>query len=116
MNYDQPRKLADGSGWHYTTLNRRIGTFPIGYCRDHEAHPTEDDARRCYRDYELNERLTLDGTLGDWNPCEYPGCETLTNRDARIGGWHGWRLCDGHRTKECCAELYGEMAGNSIHS
>lgn len=115
MNYDQPRQLESG-GWHYTTFNRRIGTFPVGYCRDHGPHETQDDARRCYRDYELNERLLLDGTLGSWNPCEFPGCETLTNRDARIGGWSRWRLCDEHRTKEVAAEMYGELAGDSVHS
>lgn len=115
MNYDQPRQLKDG-GWHYTTFNKRIGTFPIGYCASHGPHPTEDDARRCYRDYELNERLRLDTTLGDYNPCERPGCETLTNRAVTIDGWPKWRLCDEHRTKEVCAELYGEMAGDSVHS
>ena len=116
MNYDQPRKLADGSGWHYTQMNDgRI--WPIGYCREHEPHATEDDARRCYRDYELNERLTLDGTIGNWNPCEHEGCETLTNRNAGIEPWGpSWRLCDEHRTKERCAELYGELAGDSVHS
>ena len=117
MNYDQPRQLADGGGWHYTQMNDgRV--WPIGYCADHRdtPHATEDEARRCYRDYQLNERLALDWTLGSWNPCEYPECETLTNRAAFIGGWQRWRLCDEHRTKECCAELYGEMAGDSMHS
>lgn len=115
MNYDQPRQLADLSGWRYTSMNDgRV--HATGYCRDHDAHPTEDEARRCYRDYELNERLMLDGTLGSWNPCDYPACETLTNRAARIAGWTKWRLCDVHRTKETCAELYGEMAGDSAHS
>jgi hypothetical protein len=117
MNYDQPRQLKDG-GWHYTTFNRRIGTFPVGYCADHKdkPHETEDDARRCYRDYELNELLHLDRTAWYWNPCEYPGCEVLTNREATIGEWRAWLLCDMHRTKEVCAVLYGEMAGNSAHS
>lgn len=114
MNYDQPRQLKAG-GWHYTQMNDGQ-IWPIGYCQGHGPHPTEDDARRCYRDYELNERLYLDGTIGHWNPCAYPGCETLTNRDARISGWSRWLLCDEHRTKEACAELYGEMAGNSVHS
>lgn len=116
MNYDQPRKLADGSGWHYTSRNDdRI--FAIGYCREHPPHATEDEARRCYRDYELTERLRLDGTIGDWNLCEFPGCETLTNREAWLGGFGGgWRLCDEHRTREVCAELYGELAGDSVHS
>jgi hypothetical protein len=114
VNYDQPRQLKDG-GWHYTQMNDdRI--WPIGYCRDHGPHETEDEARRCYRDYELNERLLLNGTLGNWNPCEHPGCDVLTNRGVSIDGWQKWRLCDEHRTRECCAELYGEMAGNSVHS
>ncbi|MFZ0173756.1 MAG: hypothetical protein WAL04_18885, partial [Acidimicrobiales bacterium] len=84
MNYDQPRQLKTG-GWHYTQMNdHRI--WPIGYCADHRdaPHATEDEARRCYRDYELNERLHLDVTLGSWNPCEYGGCETLTNRAVMI--------------------------------
>lgn len=114
MNYDQPREHKDG-GWHYTSMNDgRI--WATGYCASHGPHATEDDARRCYRDYQLNERLFLDGTLGSWNPCEHPACETLTNRGVSIDGWPRWRLCDEHRTKEVCAELYGDMAGNSIHS
>ncbi len=115
MNYDQPRKLAD-RGWHYTSMNDgRI--HPIGYCAGHGPHTTEDAARRCYRDYELNERLQLDGTVGHWNPCEQDGCEVLTNRQARINPWGpSWLLCDEHRTKDVCAGLYGELAGDSVHS
>ena len=119
MNYDQPRQLADKSGWHYTSMNDG-NVHAIGYCRDHLDHPhaTEDEARRCYRDYELNERLRLDaGTWSNhWQPCDYPGCPALTNKPVTINGWERWTLCDEHRTKECCTELYGEMAGNSVHS
>jgi hypothetical protein len=116
MNYDQPRQLKEG-GWHYTSMNDgRV--WPIGYCRDHDGHATEDEARRCYRDYELNECLRLDGGTwaNHWQKCDYPGCENLTNKPVMIGGWHRWTLCDEHRTKECCTELYGETAGNSVHS
>jgi len=112
--YDQPRQLKTG-GWHYTSMNDgRVR--PAGYCAGHAPHATENDARRCWRDYQLNEQLNLDGTIGHWNPCEYPGCDTLTNRAASIGGWLRWLLCDTHRTKACCAELYGELAGDSVHS
>lgn len=117
MNYDQPRQLKNG-GWHYTSMNDgRI--MPIGYCAtDHRdrPHATEDEARRCYRDYELNERLRLDGMISHWEKCAWPECETLTNRQVSIDGWPRWLLCDEHRTKECCAELYGELAGDSVHS
>lgn len=117
MNYDQPRALKSG-GWHYTSMNDgRV--WPIGYCRDHrdEPHATEDEARRCYRRYELAECLRLDGTAGHWNPCTHPGCETLTNREAWIApNGPFWLLCDEHRTRDAVAELYGEMAGDSVHS
>jgi hypothetical protein len=118
VNYDQPRELTTG-GWHYTSRNDdRI--FPVGYCytehRD-QPHATEDEARRCYARYLLNERTLLDGTLDSYNPCEAPsGCATLTNRCAVIDGWPHWRLCDEHRTEEIVAELQGELAGDSIHS
>lgn len=117
MNYDQPRQLEKG-GWHYTTFNRRIGTFPIGYCADHknEPHATEEEARRCYQQYKLNERLKLDLTYGDYNPCDLPECETLTNRGYGLDGWPEGRLCDEHRTKEVVAGLIGELAGDSMHS
>ena len=118
MNYDQPRQLADGSGWHYTSMNDgRIMT--VGYCRDHRdaPHATEDEARACYARYLLEQRTRLDGKLGSYNPCEAPsGCQTLTNRCAVINGWPRWRLCDEHRTPEVIAELHGPLAGNSVHS
>jgi hypothetical protein len=116
VNYDQPRQLESG-GWHYTTANRRVGTYPVGYCADHAPHETEDDARRCYRDYELNERLRLDGgESGSWHRCQHPQCETLTNKIVQLGEWQIWLLCDEHRTKESVAELYGPLAGDSMHS
>ncbi len=118
MNYDQPRQLADGTGWHYTRENDgRV--WAIGYCADHKdtPHATKDEARACYRNYQLEQRTQLDGTLGHYNPCEAPShCGTLTNRCAVIDGWPRWRLCDEHRTAEVVAELYGPRAGDSAHS
>lgn len=117
MNYDQPRQLESG-GWHYTSRNDdRI--YPVGYCADHRdaPHATEDEARACYARYMVEQRLRLDVTLGSWNPCTAPsGCEVLTNRAATLGGWHLYRLCDEHRTAEVVAELYGPLAGDSVHS
>jgi hypothetical protein len=118
VNYDQPRQLADKTGWHYTSRNDdRIMT--IGYCRDHrdEPHSTEDEARACYARYLLEQRTMLDGTIGHYNPCQYPGgCETLTNRCVIIDGLPRWLLCDDHRTAEVVAALHGPLAGDSVHS
>jgi hypothetical protein len=116
MNYDQPRQLQNGR-WHYTTHNRRVGTYAIGYCADHEPHATEDEARECYASYLLNERLRLDGQMEAYFPCQIDGCGALTNSVVSIDGWAtSYRLCDEHRTKEQVAALYGRFAGDSVHS
>lgn len=118
MNYDQPRMLADGRGWHYTSMNDGK-VHAIGYCWHHkdEPHPTEDDARRCYRDYLLNERLQLTGSSREYHRCEAKGgCEILTNKIAVLDGWPRWWLCDEHLSKFQCELLFGELAGDSIHS
>jgi hypothetical protein len=118
VNYDQPRQLESG-GWHYTSRNDdRV--YPVGYCADHRdaPHATEDEARACYARYMIEQRTRLDGiTLGSYNPCTAPsGCTVLTNRAAAVGAWIVYRLCDEHRTAEVVAELYGPMAGDSVHS
>lgn len=114
MNYDQPREKESG-GWHYTRFNRRVGTWPIGYCRDHEPHATPDEARECYTKYMLAECVRLDATLGEYNPCRADGCDILTNRAAAVGEWNLYRLCDVHRTREQVAVLFGTV-GDSVHS
>lgn len=118
MNYDQPRQLGSG-GWHYTTFNRRIGTFPIGYCASQHPdapHETEDDARRCYRDYQLAEQLRDAGEFSSWNRCQAQDCEELTNGGMQLGGFELYILCPQHRTREIVAGLYGPLAGDSWHS
>jgi hypothetical protein len=117
VNYDQPRALRDG-GWHYTRRNDdRI--HPIGYCADHAPHETEQEARVCYRNYELTERLRFqddDPDADHLSRCNAPDCKAYTSGSAQIGAWRFWRLCAEHRTRETVEALYGPEAGNSIHS
>lgn len=119
MNYDQPRQVLneDGTagGWHFTSRNRRTGTHPIGYCRDHDPHATELEARECYTRYLMENRVRYDVTIDDYNPCQASGCETLTNKAAVVDGWHLYRLCDEHNDRAHVEALFG-LAGNSIHS
>jgi hypothetical protein len=121
MNYDQPRELADESGWHYTRMNDGE-VRALGYCRDHldQPHATEDEARACYTRWLLETRLFLDGR-GDPDVrrrCEWEGCETFTDRIAQVNPADMsamYFLCDDHRTREHVAELFGTV-GDSIHS
>jgi hypothetical protein len=116
VNYDQPRELADHSGWHYTSMNDgRV--HAIGYCANHDPHPTKDEAYDCYTRYKLDHDLRLDGQWQDtWHRCLIEGCETLTDRHAWFAPWGPtYNLCDEHRTREVVAELFGTV-GDSIHS
>ena len=128
MNYDQPRELADKSGWHYTTGNRRTGIHAIGYCADHEPHATEAEARECYGQY-LRDNVRMDEPHSwSWGSCEYggarryrreePACKNPANNGAHSGSWNMVLLCDEHFTVEHAIVALGLAgpAGNSIHS
>jgi hypothetical protein len=117
MNLDAPAQHIDG-GWHYVRANRRTGTYPIGYCRDHGPHPTEAEARECYSAFRRdNVRF---GNLGDWSGCRIEGCDKPTKRFAavRYDGFNCEPLCEDHETAEFAALALGlnAPAGNSWHS
>lgn len=108
MNHSTALALADGSGWHYGCRNRRLGVRPIGYCADHGPHPTEDEARQCYTQYQ-RDRVRLDGKCS-WTSCEAgrgaSRCPDPANRYARIegDGYAMASLCDQHMTLEAAYE------------
>lgn len=127
MNYDGPRQTVDG-GWHYTTSNRRTGTRPIGYCQDHEPHPTEAQARECYGQY-LRDNVRLDDPHSwSWSSCDYRvdtengkpiRCENPANSGASVPGrFISVLLCDEHFTIEHATQALGlnGPAGDSWHS
>jgi hypothetical protein len=120
MNYDQPRQLADGTGWHYTRMNDGQ-VWALGGCREHhDGHATEDEARDCYTRWLLDNRLFLDGRGGPdtLHRCQWEGCETFTDRIAQVNPADMtamWFLCDDHRDREHVAALLGRV-GDSIHS
>lgn len=120
MNYYQPREIRrDGEGtgrWHYTCQNDgRI--WPVGYCREHEGHESPEAAIACYRSYQLDHRLKLDGTWKEhYRHCQAPGCETLTNHFASLDHGSSWALCDEHRTRETVEQLYPEGPAQIISS
>jgi hypothetical protein len=121
MNYDQPRELADKSGWHYTRMNEGE-VWALGYCRDHldEPHDTREEARDCYTRWLLDNRVFLDGR-GDrdvLHRCEWEGCDAFTDHIAQVDPASMlalYFLCDEHRTHEHVATLLGQV-GDSIHS
>lgn len=99
MNQETAAQTPDGQGWHYVSRNRRTGTHPIGYCRDHvdQPHATETEARECYARYRRENLITFDEhdqpTL---RRCEVPGCGEWSARSARVGGYDFVRLCPQH--------------------
>ncbi len=98
MNYYGARMLGDGSGWHYTSANRRSGTHAVGYCVEHKSHATEADAQDCFRRYLLDGQR--EESYADWTGCVV--CDTPTKKGltTRPPLGNGYPLCDQHRTPE----------------
>lgn len=77
-----------------------------------DGHATEDEARRCHRDYELDHHLRFFDDREDADElhrCLAPaGCREFTSGLAEIvgGGGRHWRLCATHRTREVVESLY----------
>lgn len=101
MNHHTAAQKGEGGGWHYVSLNHRTGGYPLGYCREHEPHDTEDEARRCYRLWQ-RAHVRLDVRLSSWADCHVKGCKAPTKQGARIddGDYHLAPLCPEHLTHE----------------
>lgn len=111
MNYQEARKLEDGSGWHMTVRNDdRIWTHSC--CRDpgppatdedvekygyklgeptlgkpHAPHATREEAEDCYHEWRLRQiRETVefsDEVFGDWQGCKAPGAHSRYHGEDR---------------------------------
>jgi hypothetical protein len=97
MRHLTAAQKGEGGGWHYVSLHRKRGGYPLGYCASHEPHETEKDARECYAMYQ-RDHVKLDGLWADWAGCQAPGCDAPTQTHARIegDGFHAASLCKDH--------------------
>lgn len=84
-------------GWRYASLSRR-GGGPIGYCAEHDPHPTEAEARECYAQYQ-RDNIRLDSTWS-WSSCHVKDCPNPANKGAQSGAYNMALLCDEHHTME----------------
>lgn len=118
MNTLTAAQHGENGGWHYVSLNRR-GGHPLGYCRDHEPHATEVEARECYARYQ-RDHVRLDSKTENWCGCEVEGCDAPTKQRARIegDGYHSAALCSEHLTVEHAIKALGldVPAGDSWQS
>lgn len=104
MRHHAAYQLPEG-GWHYASVGRR-GGHPLGNCRNHEPHPTEDEARECYAEYR-RDHVRLDGGPTSWSNCSVgrgteSKCDEPANRYAYIqgDGFSMAPLCHTHLTIE----------------
>ena len=96
MNYFAPRQLKNGL-WHYTCQNDGI-VWPVGYCASCQGHITEDEARKHYREYLLEERLHF----ANWDnlKARCKECGEFTSGYVSVDGWYRFEVCEKHQTKE----------------
>lgn len=109
MNYYSALQIVDketGKGigkYHFCCRNKRIGTYPVGYCRDHGGHDSIEEAEECYKQYLLDGHKEIEYT--DWTGCEI--CDEPTKKGLTLRPPHGFghALCDEHRTYKILEEL-----------
>jgi hypothetical protein len=77
--------------------------WPEGYCADHAAHETREEAEECFRRYLLDD--ISEEEYGNWGDCDVCGAATKKGLAARPPHGAGHRLCDEHRTPEVLAGL-----------
>lgn len=92
------RKGEDG-GWHYVSMSRH-GGHPLGYCRDHEPHATEAEARKCYGQF-VRDSIQLNAEqYVHWTDCAICGAPTKSGAKYGDDGYGGVSLCLMHMSKE----------------
>lgn len=126
MNYLSAKQRQRDGRWDYT-----INNAPVGYCRewhdwdetskrlsaaayekalsfkdkhhDH-GHETAEQACECYKDYLLDQRLSLDHKdSGSQRRCEV--CGEWTQMHAMVGAYRIFHLCDAHRNRDEVGKL-----------
>lgn len=109
------KNKGGADGWHYAQL-WKTGGGPIGFCAEHDPHPTEAEARECYAAY-LRAQLR-EVQYGDWTGCRMDGCDTPTKAGYGCDGYHDEPLCDEHRTVENAVVVLAldKPAGDSMGS
>lgn len=97
MNLYKPFESTTG-GWHFCCQNDNL-IYPVGYCREHSPHTTEQEARECYTKYLLDNRLQL--VLEDKHEqrkCQV--CGEWTNLFALLNHIEIFWLCQEHNNRE----------------
>lgn len=118
MNYYDARQLQDRHGnatghWHYTCFNRRLGTWPVGYCAQNDCdHKSSTEARECYRQYLLRER-TREAEFSQAERCLV--CKVWTPKAMIVDHGREFFLCDDHRSIEEVAKRF-DTVGSIVSS
>jgi hypothetical protein len=109
MNYYDARQTKDKAGWHYTCMNDGQ-IWPVGYCRDHEPHDTQDEARECFRAWLLdNAKYDRPRFSNALYRCDVEGCREFTDGGATDGHNSPYTLCGQHRNRETLKTLIGPV-------
>jgi len=127
MNYDEAREIRGSDGkptgrWHYTSANRRAGTRPIGYCLEHEGHPSREEAERCYWQWEIDQAQqregarTVDGVADGRMTCKLCAAPSV-GRYVLPGAWLELDLCAQHFNRDGLRVAWPFVPGQSrMHS
>lgn len=133
MNHLKASQRTTDRRWDYTNTNDRR-THPIGYCagwREYneaerkrfcmndkwydeytsnkdkyheEGHATEEEAKACYKAYQLDTSLRVSKDSSSQQKCQV--CQTWTQTRAVVGGYSYFVVCDEHANRTEIEKLY----------
>lgn len=137
MNYYEARQRSDKSGWAWTVMNDGVihttggcVTWPEGEpttiadslgpnpkpMGEPHAHPTREDAERCFYDHESTHLLETSMGNDVQRRCQYPTCENWTSKGLEARHLGDADLCDAHRNADGWRSAHPFHADISITS
>lgn len=100
MQHRTAKETLDHRGFHMV-----VGQHPVGYCAEHDPHPTELEARECFARYQ-REHVVAGGKCS-WSTCMVGDCKQPAENTWRIEG-DGYALavlCTDHNAAEHAIEV-----------
>ena len=100
MSYRRPVQvgingLGRGVGWRFVSEGEDGSIVPIGTCADLMClHPTQNEARLCYRSFILDKRTLFFARMSDRQPCVV--CKGMTDNMVEVDGTPQVRACALH--------------------
>ena len=108
------QELIDKHGDHFGVMcfNEQEKMRPFIDSFHVDGHETEEEARACYKKYQLDQMMRIGKMSNQQNKCQI--CDAWTSGTVSVGGYTLYVLCPDHQGREHVESLFS--VGSSIES